>query len=127
MGTSNQASFGLSIAANSAAQSSTDANCIGHDHITIPNAVEHSKSSIIKALDTHTAFKLCGRLFNNQHGQTTIKTVCSNFQPFVVGVNFGFGETTVGTSATAINDEQKVHPSGAVGFHINFTQDTITT
>ena len=51
--------------------------------------------------------------------------ISANFQPFVVGVDFGFGETTTATSATAINDEQKVHPSGAVGFHINFAQDTI--
>jgi len=123
--TSNQASFGLSIDDNAAAQSSTDDKCVGRDHITIPNAVEQSKSSTTSALDTHAAFKLCGRVFNNQHGQTAIKTVCSNFQPFVVGVDFGFGEMTTATSATAINDEQKVHPSGAVGFHINFAQDTI--
>ena len=49
----------------------------------------------------------------------------ANFQPFVVGVDFGFGETTTATSADATNDEQNVHPSGAVGFHINFAQDTI--
>merc|ERR1712242_12466 len=120
---SDQASFGLSIASAAIAVSNVDAACIG-DHISIPNAVAHASSTTTAAL-TNPAIKLCGRLFNNQDAQTTIATVCSNFQPFVVGVDFGFGETTTATSATAINDEQSVHPSGAVGFHINFAQDTI--
>ena len=46
--------------------------------------MEHSKSSTTSALDTNTAFKLCGRLFNNQNGQTSIKTICCKYAVYKI-------------------------------------------
>jgi len=105
--------FGLSTQAMTTAMSAVDGGCTT-DFITIPNGQE-------MAAINAPAFKFCGNfLDNNAIAQAANAVVCSNVQPFIIGVNFDGSELQGNTDTT--DDETILFPAGTVGFHFAFAQ-----
>lgn len=118
-----QGGFGTSVsnaAANADAKSAVDSSC-QTDYITIPNGMAIAQT-VANGL-TAAAFKFCGRRFNSADSLAADIVICSRSLPFVVGVNFD-GSEEVATTDMADMDEGFAFPSGFVGFHLTYAQDS---
>jgi len=120
-----QGGFGLSVSdasSNAVAKSAVDSSC-QTDYITIPNGMAIAQT-VANGL-TASANKFCGRNFNSADALAADIVICSRSLPFVVGVNFD-GSEEVASADMADGDEGFDVPSGFVGFHLTYAQDTST-
>lgn len=120
-----QGGFGLSVSDNGSgavAKSAVDTSCLT-DYITIPNGLANDQTVAVGLVAA--ANKFCGRNLNSASALAADITICSRSLPFVVGVNFD-GSELVASTNMANGDEGFDVPSGFVGFHLEFLQDTST-
>jgi len=120
--TIDQAGFGLSISSAAAATDSlVDAACINNDFISIPGAQDNA-NSVIANNQNGIVQRLCGRRFNVAANQAASAAVCTRLTPYMIGVNFGAGETAANALATELNSELVSAPGGIVGFRLAYAQ-----
>jgi len=123
-GVADQAGFGLSISTvGGASDSQVDAGCLNQDFISIPGA-QNNANSIIANNQNGIVQRLCGRRFNVAANQAASAAVCTRLTPYMIGVNFGAGETAAGNppGATEVNSELVSAPGGIVGFRLAYAQ-----
>jgi len=119
-----QAGFGLSNQAivNAAVKSATEGNCpdLG-DFLSIPGAQDNANSAIANN-QVGIVQRLCGRFLSVVDNVGASAMVCTRQTPFMVGVNFGAGETIAAAAADTTNSETFTLPGGIIGFRLDYAQ-----
>lgn len=121
-----QGSFGLSTSPAAAATGTQDTGCT-IDYLQIPGAerdVTGGPEFTVGAIAAIIHNRICGRFFSFADGADAIggtvntESICTQQRPFRVTFKTDVDEEVTG--ATAIVNEQVIHPGGIIGFHLNY-------
>lgn len=114
-----QASFGLSISPNAAAQSDIGANCVG-DYITIIGG--DLVAVAIAQTPSLVGPRFCGRELNTASGNIVglaAVSLCTTSVPFQIGVNFDEDEISGGFDNGDAHEAASA-PGGIIGFCLRY-------
>lgn len=118
-----QASFGLSVSPDAAAQSNAGPTLCNADYILIPGG-DTLANAIMTPAPLANLNRFCGRELNPTAGvaSAAVVSVCTAVLPFTVGVHFDADEehTAIANGKTA-NSEAAVPPGGIIGFSLCYT------
>lgn len=117
-----QSAFGLSASpAAAAAQSQIGSNC-NTDYITIPSGQSIGTATTLALGGVVSAnARFCGRFLETVAAATANgPSICTNSQPFQIGVNFNEDEASSAVGTMADKFEAEASPGGIVGFCLNY-------
>jgi hypothetical protein len=125
----NGGSFGLSVsAAADKTESTIDTSCLA-DYLAIPNGMAHATAN--PTAHTLGISRVCGRQFNVIASTAATASICTSLKPIKLTFVTDGGEvaSTEAAAAKANVNEQSVaatgHPTGSLGFSLNFADQTI--